>query len=497
MSNKYKEYQSKMREIADINHAAAVLGWDQEVNLPEKANQIRSQQLATVAGIAHEKFTSDEMGVLLEDLKEDENLDAKEKRNIKLTKKSYDRNTKLPKSFVQEMSGAISESYFAWHKAKDENNFAHYAPKLERLIEFKKKQISYLGVEDHPYDTLLDEYEPEAKTADLEVLFKEVKENLVPFVKQISEAEQVYDAFMFKHFDKDQQWKYSLDLLADIGYDFKAGRQDVSAHPFTTSFGSQDVRVTTRISEENLNEMIWSCIHEGGHALYEQGLPVEEYGLPSGSAISLGIHESQSRLWENNVGRSLPFWKAHYSKIQNAFPEQLKSVDAEGFYKAMNKVEPSLIRTAADELTYHFHVMIRFEIEKAIIEEKVKVKDLPELWNSKYKDYLNVDVPNDSEGVLQDIHWSHGSFGYFPTYSLGSFYAVQFYNQAKKEIPGLEGKIEAGDCSAMLNWLRENIHQYGQQYSADELCMKITGEKLNFKHFMDYAKDKYSGIYGL
>ncbi|HRP60845.1 MAG TPA: carboxypeptidase M32, partial [Vicingus sp.] len=258
-----------------------------------------------------------------------------------------------------------------------------------------------------------------------------------------------------------------------------------------------DVRVTTRVNENNLNEILWSSIHEGGHALYEQGLKEENYGLPAGSYLSLGIHESQSRLWENNVGRSRVYWNYNFRRLQEVFQVNLGHFTTDDFYKAMNIVKPSLIRTSADELTYHFHVLIRYEIEKELIAGSIEVEDLPTVWNKKYKEYLNIDVPSDSQGVLQDIHWSHGSFGYFPTYSIGSFYAAQFYNQAKKEIDQLEYQIEIGNLKPLLDWLREKIHQHGRLFAADELCEKITGEKLNFKHFLNYAKKKYNKLYNL
>ncbi len=288
-----------------------------------------------------------------------------------------------------------------------------------------------------------------------------------------------------------------MDLLKQMGFDFEAGRQDISSHPFTTNFGPLDVRVTTRVNENDFHEMTWSCIHEGGHALYEQGLLAENYGLPAGEPISLGIHESQSRLWENNVGRCLPYWKGNYKKLVHLFPENLANVDVTSFYKAINLVKPSLIRTNADELTYHFHILIRFEIEKALIENKITVEELPEYWNSKYKEYLGIDVTDDAHGVLQDIHWSHGSFGYFPTYSLGSFYAAQFYAQAKKDIKGLEAEIEKGNMKPLLNWLREKVHHHGRTLTSNELCLKLTGEALNFNHFMSYAKEKYGFIYNI
>ncbi|MFL5763196.1 MAG: carboxypeptidase M32 [Bacteroidia bacterium] len=493
----YEKYRSMMRKIADIQYAAALLNWDQETYMPPKGAAFRAQQLSTLAGIGHELSVSDELGELLVNLGNDETLSEKEKRNIRQSAKSYSDNKKYTTAFVEELSRTISETFQAWQKAKAENNFSLYAPHLEKLVGLKREESKLLGTFDHPYDALLNQYEPGAKTKDLEVLFADVRDQLVGFVKRISAKPQNPDSFMFLDYDKDKQWNIGLDLLKQMGYDFESGRQDSSSHPFTTNFSPEDVRVTTRINENDLNEMIWSCIHEGGHALYEQGLPVSEYGLPSGEYVSLGIHESQSRLWENNVGRSLNYWKANYGKLQSAFPENLAKIGCEDFYKAMNIVKPSLIRTSADELTYHFHVLIRFEIEKALIEGSIEVKDLPFYWNKKYKEYLGIDVPDDARGVLQDIHWSHGSFGYFPTYSLGSFYAAQFYAKAKEQLSGLENEISKGNMKPLLDWLREKVHKYGKFYSAEELCIHITGEKLNFRYFMEYAKDKYTSLYGL
>ena len=468
MSN-YSKYQEILRKIADVQYASAVLNWDQETYMPSKGAEYRAQQLSTLAGIAHELSTTKELGDLLELLKNDDSLGEKEKRNIKESLKKYIDNKKYSTEFVQQLSKTISEAFQAWQKAKAENNFLLYAPYLEKLVKLKRDECCILGFESHPYDALLDQYEPGAKTTDLEVLFADVRIQLVDFVKQIASKPQNQESFMFTHYNKQKQWDFGMDLLKQIGYDFDAGRQDVSSHPFTTNFCSEDVRVTTRINENDLSEMIWSCIHEGGHGLYEQGLPSSEYGLPSGEYISLGIHESQSRLWENNVGRGLPYWKANYKKLQEIFPDNLQNISVVDFFKAMNIVKPSLIRTSADELTYHFHVLIRFEIEKALIEGTIEVKDLPSYWNSKYKEYLGINVPSDTQGVLQDIHWSHGSFGYFPTYSLGSFYAAQFYAQAKKEIINLESEIENGNMSLLLNWLRSKVHIHGKFYSAEEL----------------------------
>lgn len=495
--NTYQKYVNYLTKIADVANSISVLNWDQEVMMPSKGADKRAQQIATLAGIHHELSTDKTFGKLLLQLQKDTQLSDKQKRNVSESLAEYNRNKKYNTQFVQEMSKTISQAFNAWHKAKEESNFNLFAPFLEKLVTLKRQECELLGYENHPYNALIDLYEPETTVQELDVLFKEIRQQLVAFVKEIATTTQHNDALMRKFYPKEKQLAYTETILTSMGYDFEAGRQDVSTHPFSTSFSSQDSRVTTRVNENNLSEILWSSIHEGGHALYEQGLDIEDYGLPSGTYLSLGIHESQSRLWENNVGRSLAFWNNQFPKLQAVFSENLASFSVADFYKAMNIVKPSLIRTSADELTYHFHVLIRYEIEKELIAGNIEVKDLPTIWNAKYKEYLNIDVPSDAKGVLQDIHWSHGSFGYFPTYSLGSFYAAQFYHKAAQEIENLEHKIEQGDFSELLTWLRINIHQHGRIYTANELCQKVTGEKLNFSYFMNYAKKKYSALYAL
>ena len=495
---KYKAYKSRLTKIADLGYSTAVLGWDQETYMPEKGAAFRAQQISTLSGIIHEQFTDKELGKILKKLESiPKKLTEKQKRNVKQTLKDYKKQKKYTRDFVELLSRTQSECFQAWQKARKENNFTSYAPHLTKMVALKRKEAELLTYKKHPYDALLEQYEPGARVADLDVLFKDVRSQLVAFVKKIAAAKQNDDRFMYMHYPKDKQWDFGMELLKQMHFDFSAGRQDISAHPFTTSFSAKDVRLTTRISESNFKSMIWSCIHEGGHGLYEQGLPESEYGLPSGEAISLGIHESQSRLWENMVGRGLSYWKANIKTARKYFPENLNNVSAEQFWKASNIVTPSFIRTEADELTYHFHILIRYEIEKALMDGTLQVKDLPKYWNAKYKEYLGVKVPDDANGVLQDIHWSHGSIGYFPTYSLGSFYAAQFYATAKKEILSLETSIEKGNMLPLLEWLKEKIHRHGKYYSAEELCKKVTGEKLNFKYFMDYAKNKYSSLYNL
>lgn len=495
----YQNYKERMTKIADISYATALLSWDQETYMPEKGAAFRAQQIATLSTMAHGLATNDELGKILNELNSNApgSLSEKEKRNAARSLKDYNKQKKYSTEFVERLSKTASECFQAWQKAKKENKFSLFAPLLSTMVDLKKQEAELLGYEAHPYNALLDQYEPGATVAALDILFKDVREQLVKFVKQFAGAPQPDDSFMYKHYPKDKQWNFGLELLKQMHYDFEAGRQDISIHPFTTSFNALDVRVTTKILEDNLKSMIWSCIHEGGHGLYEQGLPSADYGLPSGEAISLGVHESQSRLWENNVGRSLPYWKANYKSLQNLYPENLGKVSLEQFYRAMNRVEPSFIRIEADELTYHFHILVRYNVEKKLIGGEITVKELPEYWNACYKEYLGIDVPSDDKGVLQDIHWSHGSFGYFPTYSLGSFYAAQFFHRANLEIKGLEKLIEQGNLLPLLQWLREKIHRHGKFYSAEELCTQVTGEKLNFKYFMDYAKNKYSAIYNL
>jgi carboxypeptidase Taq len=493
---KYEEYKNQMQRIADVNYSAALLSWDQETYMPEGGAGLRARQQSTLAGISHDLFTAESLGKLLEELEKDNSLDERQKANVLQTGKDYRKAKKYTRAFVEEMSQSVSEAFNAWQEAKSKSDFSIFAPKLKKLIELKRKECEMLGYKEHPYDALLELHEPGLTTKDVETLFDEVRASLVPFVKSIA-AKPLHSAeLLHKSYDKTKQFDFSVQILKAMHFDFNYGRQDLSVHPFTVNFGAQDVRVTTRVDEHNLSDCITGTIHECGHALYEQGLPASEYGLPSGEAVSLGIHESQSRLWENNVGRSIAFWKGQFAALQNYFPEQLKDASAQDIFSAINVVQPSFVRINADELTYHFHIMIRFEVEKALFENKLQAEEIPAFWNQRYKDYLGIDVPSAAEGCLQDVHWSHGSFGYFPTYSLGSFYAAQFFDKAKKDIPSLEKEIEEGNYSSLLKWLRDTIHRHGKRYEAKELCERVTGEKLNFRYFMEYAKEKYGLLYG-
>jgi carboxypeptidase Taq len=493
----YNEYVEIAQRAADFNNAAAVLSWDQEVYMPKKGYSFRGRQLATLASQAHQTITSDAYGELLKKLSDKTELSETEQANVRLSLEDYEKNRKLSSEFVEKLTQQTSSSYNAWIEAREKNRYGLYAPELEKMIELKKQQAEMYGYTQHPYDALLDDYEKGASVAMLDPIFQMVKEQLPALLTQVTESEQVDDSFFHQRYPKQKQWDFSMEVLKKMGYDLEAGRQDFAEHPFSISFAPSDVRVTTRVSEDNFTSLLWSSIHEGGHALYEQGLPEEQYGLPLGAAVSLSIHESQSRLWENCVGRGLRFWKYFYPQLQGYFPEQLQNVSVEQFYKAVNKVQPSLIRTEADELTYHFHVMIRYEIEKGLLAKEINPKDLSQVWNEYYQKYLGISSDDEKKGVLQDVHWSHGSFGYFPTYSLGSFYAAQFFEQAEKDIPNLQSDIEQGKLDSLLRWLREKIHKHGRRYNSEELCRQITGRGLDFSSFMRYLEKKYSAIYSV
>ena len=493
----YDSYRQQMQRIADVRHASAVLQWDQETYLPPKGAQHRGQQISTLSELAHQLFSADSLGGLLQELLAKGDLDVFQKRNVELTLEDYTKAKKYSSAFVRQLSEQINKTFHAWIEARKQNSFKTFESDLNELVKLKREESQILGYKGHPYNAHLNEYEKGATVELIDKTFDNLLPQLKDLLDKIAAQPQVDDHFLKQHFGKEAQWDWGMHLLKELHFDFEAGRQDKSEHPFSTSFGPHDVRVTTRIDEGDFNNMTWSCIHEAGHALYEQGLPPEHYGLPLGEACSYSIHESQSRLWENNVGRSLPFWQHYYPQLQQRFREQLGQNVTFSFYKAINKVQPSLIRTEADEITYHFHVYIRYQLEKSLLDGSLTTADIPQFWNEQYKKYLNVTVPDDKNGCLQDVHWSHGSFGYFPTYSLGSFYATQFFAQATKVLPNLSAGIGRGDMQPLLQWLRTEIHSKGRFYTSEQLCRQVTGEGLQVQYFMDYLLEKYTSIYNL
>ncbi|RYY18713.1 MAG: carboxypeptidase M32, partial [Chitinophagaceae bacterium] len=426
----YGQYQTAMSRIADLRFSSALLQWDQETYMPPQGAPLRGQQIATLTEMAHELFTSKTSGDLFTHLVETTALTPVQKRNAELSLEDYTRQQKIPADFVREMSETVNQSFHSWIEARKANDFNIFSGDLAKLVSLKKKEAGYLGYVNHPYDALLNEHDKGTTVVLLDAVFTRIRGPLKDLLQKITNRPQVDDSFLHRHYPRETQWAFGMDLLKRLGYDFEAGRQDVSEHPFSVSFNNRDVRITTRIDEYDLAAMTWSCIHELGHALYEQGLPGGQYGLPAGEAASYSIHESQSRLWENHVGRSESFCREFFPLFKQYFPEQLADIDAGHFYRAINKVQPSLIRTESDELTYHFHIMIRYELEKKLIEGSLSTNDIPAYWAEQYKLYMGIDVPDHKSGCLQDVHWSHGSFGYFPTYSLGSFYAAQIYQAA-------------------------------------------------------------------
>ena len=491
----YTGYIDRMQKIADVKYSAALLQWDQETYLPEKGAAFRGRQLATLTEIAHEWFVDPSLGQLLEDLNGRGDLEASQHRNVELSLEDFNKQKKFSPAFIRRLSEASSRSFHSWLQARSANSFALFKDDLQQLVALKKEEADLAGYQDHPYNALLDQYEKGATTTLLDSVFAAIRTPLDDLLRRIAGRPQVDNSFLQGEFPRQQQWDFGMSLIGQIGFDFKAGRQDISEHPFTTSFNSEDVRITTRIDEHDFSHMTWSCIHETGHALYEQGLPVEYYGLPLGEYASLSIHESQSRLWENNIGRSFNWWTTIYPRLQNTFPDRLKTVSPAQFYQGINKVQPSLIRTEADEVSYHFHVMIRYELEKQLLDGSLAVADIPSWWNNSYKTWLGMTVPDDKRGCLQDVHWSHGSFGYFPTYSMGSFYAAQFFAAAEDQQPGLTHAIGSGNTNSLLAWLRDRIHRHGRRYTSEELCFRATGKSLDTSYFLSYLFDKYRNIY--
>ena len=492
----FSELHKKLIELADLRGALSLMAWDQEVYLPAGAAALRAQQTATLGGIHHEILLKD-VGPLLQKVSDEHSLSEFERLNLKEIQREYDKATRLPTEFIRRLYQLSSEAQTTWVEARKKSDFSMFSGVLEKMVQLKIEEADYLGFEDDPYDALLDRYEPEGRSKEIRVLFEGFKLELESVMPQLAAAKQVDDSFLKSYISQEKQLEFGQSLARDLGYDLQKGRIDLSSHPFSIPFGMEDVRITTSVDPMDLSKMLFSTIHEAGHAMYEQGFTPAHYGLPAAEPSSISIHESQSRLYENNLARSLPFWQHYFPVLSRLFPDKLKNQGPESIFKAVNKVQPSLIRILSDELTYHFHIILRFEIENDLINQRVKVKELPELWNHKMKQYLDQTVPDDAHGVLQDIHWSHGSFGYFPTYSLGSFYAAQFMATAKKSLPDLDKNVSEGDFSPLLDWLRTHIHAEGKLYNSRDLCIKATGEPLNVDYFIHYIKDKLSRVYGL
>jgi len=500
MSEKLEQLKGLLAEVADLNNAQALLGWDQQTYMPPGGNEARGNQLATLGKISHQKFTSDEIGTLLSDLEKEyagADPDSDDVRLLKVTRHDYDQATRVPSEFVAEFAVATSKAFEAWVEARKKSDFSIFRPHLEKVVELNQRYVTFFPPADHPYDILLDQFERGMKTADVQEIFDALRPQQVELLKAIAEKPQVDDSFLHVEYDEKKMMDFSEVIATKFGYDWERGRQDKSAHPFTTNFSINDVRITTRFEPDNPTIMLFSTMHESGHALYELGSKQDYERTPLAGGASLAVHESQSRMWENLVGRSLPFWEHFYPEFQKIFPAQVGNIDLDTFYKGINKVESSLIRVNADEATYNMHIMLRLELEIGMVEGKVEVKDLPEIWIAKMDEYLGVIPPDDAKGVLQDVHWSSGMMGYFSTYALGNLISAQLWEKITADIPDLADQFRNGKFGALLAWLREKIHVHGNKYEPQELVQRVTGSKIDAAPYVRYLKKKYSDIYGL
>jgi carboxypeptidase Taq len=497
MSEAWEKLLPHLREMTDIGSAMKLMSWDQSTLMPPKGNAARARSMATLQSIAHARLVSPEVGSLLEDLTGDESLDADQAASTRILKRRYERATKVPPELVHELAELRGIAYQAWTEARPAADFGLLRPHLEKMIKLKKEEADAVGWQNERYDALLDEYEPEMKTGEVEAMFSELVEGLRPLVEKIVGTSSPRPELLSSSYDRASQEAFSQWLVTILNFDTERGRLDTSPHPFTITIGAGDVRQTTRTDETELTMSIYATMHETGHALYDQGLPEEFSDLPVGGTPSLGMHESQSRLWENLVGRSRPFTEFMLPHLKERFPAQLGMVSPDEFYRAVNHVEPTLIRVSADEVTYNLHLMLRFELELALFREELDVGDLPNAWDAAMEKHLGVRPDNDGNGVLQDMHWSIGIQGYFPTYTLGTIYSAAFFAKAQEDLGELDAEFRDGNTVRLLGWLRENIHSQGYRYPAKELAERVLGAPVSAKPLLEYLRTKYSEVYDI
>lgn len=493
----YPRFVKYIRELSTVHAVEALLDWDQETYMPPRAAAHRADQLELIAGIGHERLIADELGELLAKLEAEKSGDAVRATNIRETRRQVDRARKLPTALVKELTRAVVLSKEAWVAARKNSDFAAFAPHLQKILDLKREVAERVGWKSEPYDALMDEFEPGAKSAEIQQVFDGLKPELVALVEAIRSApRQPKLDVLSRDCPVEGQRAFNDRILTAFGFDAGIGRLDVSAHPFCSGITPLDVRLTTRYDAKYVPMSLFGVMHECGHGLYESGFEVEHTGTPMAAAASLGIHESQSRLWENQVGRSRAFWSHFFKPLQEQFPA-LRDVALDDWYFAINNVRPSLIRVEADEVTYGLHIMLRFDLERRMFRGELAVKDVPAAWNAGMKSLLGVTPPSHAEGCLQDIHWSMGIFGYFPTYQLGNLYSAQFFSAARRDLTDLDGQIAAGSFSPLREWLREKIHRQGKRYLASELVRIVTGAELSPRPYLEYLKAKYRPLYGL
>lgn len=497
----YQDLIKRVKEVSLIGSCAAVLGWDERTKMPPAGSEHRANQLALLSGMAHEKFTDSKVGELLSEVessdlvKKAESIEAVNARELRY---QYDKATKLPREFVEDWSKTTTLAQGKWVTAREKSDFKSFLPWLEKIMVLVKRRADYYGYDGDPYNAMLDDYEPGATADELVEVFKNLRVDLVELLGKVKEApNQPNESIIERAYPVDKQAIFNELVCKTIGFDFNAGRLDVTTHPFCSGMGPGDTRITTRYNPNRLNDALFGTMHEAGHALYEMGLPKQEhFGTPMGEAVSLGIHESQSRMWENQIGRSREFWVYFFPIAQGIFRDALGDVTLDEFYAAVNTVKPSYIRVEADEATYNLHILLRFELERGLLNDEIKPKDIVGEWNERFKKYFGMEVDKDSNGCLQDVHWSAGLVGYFPTYTLGNLHSAQFFAKAMEAMPDMQSQFEVGNFSGILGWLRKNIHAEGQRYRANDLQKRISGQPLSHKPLIDYMNKKYGEIYG-
>ncbi|MCE2432189.1 MAG: carboxypeptidase M32 [Candidatus Latescibacteria bacterium] len=497
----YQRLIAEIKQIALLGSCASVLGWDKQTYMPKGGAGHRAEQLALLSGMIHERATAPQIGDYLAEIENSDLVSdpySEAAVNVRELRRDYDRAIKLPRSLVEELARVATISQQVWREAREKSDYALFQPHLTKILDLKHQQVRALGNGETPYDTLLDDYEPGETTENLTRVFSGLRDELVELVGAIAESGKKPDEnILTRTYPIDQQEAFGKIAAAQIGFNFDNGRLDITTHPFCSGIGPGDTRLTTRYNTHHFSESFFSIMHEAGHGIYDQGLNDEYYGTPMGSSISLGIHESQSRMWENFVGRSEAFWAHFFPKVQAAFPDALSDVSERDFYGAINTVAPSFIRVEADEATYNLHIMLRFELEQALIDGGLKAEDVPGVWNETFEKYLGITPPDDARGCLQDIHWSGGGIGYFPTYALGNLYAAQFFEQARQEVGDLDPQFAEGVFDPLKNWLTEKIYSQGQRYRANELIEVVTGKPLSHEPLMRHLRAKYEPLYGI
>lgn len=492
MSTPLEALKSRLADVNALQAATAMMDWDQQTYMPRGGADARAEHLGILGRMAHEQFTSDETMKLLQSATP-ENED--DKAMLRVVKRDLDLSTKIPTALVEKKARLAAHAHEEWVKARAENNFAGFAATLETMFDIARQEAEYLGYKDNIYDALLDQYEEGATAADARAMFDAVRGPQVALVKEIQAQPETDDSWLYGTWDQGKQKQFTEMMVQAIGFDFGRGRQDTAPHPFCTGWSVGDIRLTTRF-KDYLPSSIMGSMHEAGHGMYEQGSPMAWDRTALAGGVSLGLHESQSRTWENIVGRSRAFWNFFYPKLQETFPE-LKNRDVDTFYRAINKVKPSLIRVEADELTYNLHVMVRFEIECDVLSGKLSVKDMPAAWNAKYEEYLGITPPTDSEGCLQDVHWSQGSIGYFPTYSMGNLLSYQIWRALEKDVKDPMALIEKGEFAPILGWLQKKVYSQGRKFTPKDLVMQVTGKPMDPNDYISGLSAKYREVYRL